>query len=71
MGMVRRLVWRLFCHAGDQYDWPITGDYRVIRGGSWEDYGIPDTRGACRISAYPNNGSHSMAFRCVSVTPVP
>ena len=52
---------------------PSTGDYRVLRGGSW--YGISGNRGscrcACRLAGEPANGGFDIGFRCVSRTPGP
>ena len=43
---------------------PASGEYRVLRGGSWGDYG-GDVRSANRVSNIPVNWYSSDGFRCV------
>lgn len=50
---------------------PATGDYRVLRGGSW-GIGFNDcNRGADRIVSKPGGGGYGVGFRCVSNLPAP
>jgi formylglycine-generating enzyme required for sulfatase activity len=42
---------------------PDTGEYRVMRGGSW-GYGGYSLRSACRNWGYPGAGSNYVGFRC-------
>ncbi len=50
---------------------PITGTYRVIRGGSWANYGEGYSRCTFRTKNSPTTIYTSIGFRCVSNTPGP
>ena len=47
---------------------PVTGNYRVLRGGSWY-YSGGDARGAYRNGIYPLNFGDDFGFRCASPGP--
>ncbi len=49
---------------------PASGDYRVIRGGSWGS-DQNDTRSACRNSVEPTATAGDIGFRCISHAPAP
>ena len=49
---------------------PASGDYRVVRGGSWYNYYI-DLRSAYRGIGGPGGWGDSGGFRCVSISPGP
>jgi formylglycine-generating enzyme required for sulfatase activity len=44
---------------------PKTGENRILRGGSWNNNGPVDYRGACRDSNIPDGGGADAGFRCV------
>jgi formylglycine-generating enzyme required for sulfatase activity len=46
---------------------PASGDYRVLRGGSWYHRGV-DVRGANRLRYNPSNSGANIGFRCVVET---
>jgi len=51
---------------------PATGDYRVLRGGSWSNYIEDYCRGACRNNGnYPTYWVDFIGFRCASASPGP
>ena len=45
---------------------PATGSYRVLRGGSWNNYGSDYLRAAYRNYCYPTNAYDFVGFRCVA-----
>jgi formylglycine-generating enzyme required for sulfatase activity len=45
---------------------PATGTVRVLRGGSWGNYGYDDCRGAFRNGSYPGYDVGDVGFRCAS-----
>ncbi|MEI6519693.1 MAG: bifunctional serine/threonine-protein kinase/formylglycine-generating enzyme family protein [bacterium] len=47
----------------------LWGGSRVLRGGSWGNYGGSDFRGAYRYNYYPYGGGNIIGFRCVSPGP--
>ena len=47
---------------------PETGEYRVVRGGSWINYNR-SVRSAFRSWYLPSNSIYNNGFRCVAVTP--
>ena len=49
---------------------PDSGDYRVLRGGSW-DSDDDDVRSALRYRNYPTVTYHYGGFRCSRSLPVP
>ncbi|MEI7834046.1 MAG: SUMF1/EgtB/PvdO family nonheme iron enzyme [bacterium] len=50
---------------------PTTGDFRVLRGGSWGDYNYIYYRSADRINGRPDLYSDYVGFRCCSLSPGP
>ncbi|OPZ88271.1 MAG: Serine/threonine-protein kinase pkn1 [bacterium ADurb.Bin429] len=50
---------------------PKTGEKRILRGGSWNNNGPVDYRGACRDSNRPDGGGADAGFRCVVLIPAP
>jgi len=49
---------------------PATGNTRVLRGGSWNDY-CDYLRGAYRCYFNPESYNYNIGFRCISVSSVP
>ena len=43
---------------------PAMGETRVLRGGSWNNYGI-NVRSAYRDHFYPDGWNYNLGFRCV------
>jgi formylglycine-generating enzyme required for sulfatase activity len=50
---------------------PITGTWRVTRGGSWSNYNPVDFRTTCRGRYKPGNRDSRIGFRCVVRLPGP
>ena len=50
---------------------PKTGTDRVLRGGSWNNYGGNGTRSTFRVIDNPDNDWYYYGFRCVPLSPEP
>jgi formylglycine-generating enzyme required for sulfatase activity len=47
---------------------PLSGEYRVLRGGSWYSI-VDDVRSAVRYGNFPSNTYDNLGFRCARSLP--